>query len=103
MQRGRRGVNRLQIVVLALAAPVHTVRTVDLEYLDTGIGQVPGEPGTVAAGPLDTDPVHVTEHADPADQRPVAGARGGKAVCGQHAASGVDHRGDVQLLVGPRR
>jgi hypothetical protein len=38
---------------LALAAPVLPIRPVHLHHPDPGCGYVPGQPGAVAAGPLD--------------------------------------------------
>jgi hypothetical protein len=60
-ERGTGGADRVQVVVFALAAPVGAVRAVDLEDLDPGVGQMAGDPGAVAAGPLNPDPGDIAE------------------------------------------
>ena len=70
VQRGAGGADRVQVVVLAPAASIRPVRTVDLEDLDTGLGQVPGDAGAVAAGALHADPADVTEATAPSGSAP---------------------------------
>src|SRR5829696_9484475 len=53
------------------------------------------------AGALYPDPADITERAQPTNQRPIAGAGGGETVRPQHLLPGIDHRGDVQVFVGP--
>src|SRR5512132_4394012 len=99
-QGGAGGVLGVEGVVLAPAAPVGAVGPVNLGDLDPGLAEVAGDAGAVAAGALDPDQAHVTEAAQPADQGAVAGAGGGERLGPQQHPGGVEHGGDVQVLVG---
>ncbi len=74
--RGPGGIHRIQGIGFALPA-VLPVGTVHLDDPDTGRGDVTGQAGSVAAGPLDPDQAHRPEPAEPAQQAGVAG-RGGR-------------------------
>jgi hypothetical protein len=71
-----------------------------LQHLDAGLAEVAGDPGAVAAGAFNTDQAHIAKAAQPAGQRPVAGAGGGERLGAKQHPGGVDDGGDVQVLVG---
>jgi hypothetical protein len=60
------GADRVQRIGFALAAPVLPVRAVHPGHPDPGRGDVPGQPGTVAAGPFDPDQADRGEALQPA-------------------------------------
>jgi hypothetical protein len=70
VQRGAAGVDRVEVIVFAPAAPVGAVWAVDFEDGDTGFGQTPGQAGAVGADALDADPGQLAELGDPGQQRP---------------------------------
>jgi hypothetical protein len=49
------GLDGVELVGLAVAAPLLAVRAVDLDHGDAGGGEMAGESGAVGAGPFDTD------------------------------------------------
>ena len=95
-----RGILGVEIVVLAAPATILPVGRGDLEYCDPGLLQKAQEPGTVAAGRLDTDALDVAERAHPGEHLPIALAGTGEGLRPQHTVLLVDHRRDVQVLVG---
>jgi len=54
----------------------------------------------IAAGALDPDQAHVAVAVQPTGQGAVAGPGGGERLGAQHMPGGVEHGGDVQVLVG---
>src|SRR5437764_5535016 len=68
----------IEAVGLALPAAVGLIWLVDLDHLDAGLPEVPGQRGTVGAGALHTGPSQYPERARPAQQRVVAGSTGRK-------------------------
>lgn len=103
MQCSAGGIDRVQIVVLALATAVRSVGAGDLKDHDAGVGEVSSEAGAVGPGALDADPGWVTELSNPCQRRPVAGACCREAPSTQQCFAGVDDGGDVELFVRGRR
>ena len=100
VERGAGGSLGIDGVALASSAAGLTVRAVDVHDLDPLAGEVPGEPGAVAAGALHPDTDKFTVAAHPAEQLPVAGCRRLERRDVVYAAGLVDHRGDMKVLVG---
>ena len=98
--RGPRGADRVQRIRLALAVAVLAIRAVDLDDPDAGRGQVPGQPGAVAAGALDADQGEVPEPAQPAEQIGVPGRGGRELPHPQKAAERIQCGGHVHVGVG---
>src|SRR5262249_28104782 len=71
------GSDGIQRIGLALPAPVLPVGAVDLHHPDPGRGEVAGQAGAVAAGPLDPYQAHRPEPTQPGQQLGVPG-RGGR-------------------------
>jgi hypothetical protein len=90
----------VEIVVLAAPAPILPVRRGDLEDCDPGLLQEAQQPGAIAAGRLDPNALDVAERAHPGEHLPIALAGAGEGVRPQHTILLVDHRRDVQILVG---
>ena len=99
IQRCPGGVDRVQLVILAVAAPLAPVGPINLPHDDPGIDQVPADPGAVAAGAPRPDRCHLIG-TQPAHQGPVAGPGGGETADGQHRLGGIDHRRHMHLLMG---
>jgi hypothetical protein len=77
-----------------------TVRSIDLDDLDAVVCQVASEASAVGAGALDADLGERAEALQPLPQRRVAlrvGFEGGRV---EDSSSLVDHRRDVDVLVG---
>jgi hypothetical protein len=77
-----------------------TVGPVDLDDLDAGGIQVPGQPGAIGARALHADPGHLTEGTHPGQQLSIAGSAGRKRLDAQQAADIVQGRGDMDVQVG---
>src|SRR5215472_10344158 len=52
------GADRIQRIGLARPAPVLPAGTIHLNHPDAGRGDVPGQPGTITAGPFDAGQAH---------------------------------------------
>ncbi len=87
------------VSVLAVAAPDLPVRPGHLDHVNTFGGQVPGECGAVAAGPLDTDSADLAEAAQPVEQLPVASCGGAELSGAQECAERVQGGRDVHVEV----
>jgi hypothetical protein len=90
----------VEVVVLAAPAPILPVGGSDLEHCDPGLLQEAQEPGAIAAGRLDTDALDLAERAHPGEHLPITLAGAGEGLRPQHAVLFVDHRCNVQVLVG---
>jgi len=83
-----------------LSAAGGLIRLVDLDHLDAGLPEMPGQRSTVGAGALHAGPPQDPERARPAQQRVVAGSTGRERLgFSQHAQRG-DDRCHVQILMG---
>jgi hypothetical protein len=71
-QRGACRFDRVELVGLAIAAPLLTVGTVDLDHHQPPTPQMTSQPGTVRAGAFHSDPIHDTEARKPAGQLDIA-------------------------------
>jgi hypothetical protein len=98
--RGPGSADGVEGVGFALAAAVLAVGTVDFHDPDTGCGDVAGQAGAVAAGPLDPDQAHGPESAQPAQQAGVAGRGGRELFDSQQPSDGVERGSDVHLRMG---
>jgi hypothetical protein len=90
----------VEVVVLTAPAPILPVGRSDLEHRDPGLLQEAQEPGAIAAGRLDADALDFAETAHPGEHLPIALAGAGERLRPQHTVLLVDHRCDVQALVG---
>ena len=63
LSAARAGFDGVELIGLAVAAPLLTVRSIDLDHLHPGALQEPGQPGAVGAGALHPDPRQLTEPA----------------------------------------
>jgi hypothetical protein len=79
---------------------VLAVRAIDLHDPDAGRGQVPGQPGAVAAGALDAGQGHVPEPAQPAEQIGVPGRGGRELPHAEQPAERIQRGGYVHVGVG---
>ena len=82
-----------------MPAPDLPVRPGHLDHVETGVGQVPREGGSVAARALHSDRVHRPERAQPAQQPPVPGAGRREALGAEHAAEVIHRRRNMDLQV----
>jgi hypothetical protein len=98
--RGPRGADSVQRIGLALAAAVLPVGAVHLHDPDAGAGQVPGQPGSVAARALHADQGYRPELAQPAQQAGVPQRRRRELAHPEQAADRVQRGGDVGVGVG---
>jgi hypothetical protein len=87
---------------LALPAPVLAVGTVDLDDPDAGRGDVAGQAGAVAAGPLDPGQADSPEPAQPAGQAGVAGRGDRELLHAEQSPDGIERSSDVRAGVGAR-
>ena len=97
---GPGGADGIQRVGLALPAAVLAVGAVHLDDPDAGRGDVAGQAGAVAAGPLDPDQADGPEPAQPAQQPGVAGRGGRELLDAEQPADGIQRGGDVHVGVG---
>jgi hypothetical protein len=98
-QRGLRGGDRVQGVVLALGAAHRGVRAGDFEHRDAGDGEVARQAGAEAAGLLDANPDELTVAAHPREHRSIAGAGCRERAGAEDLAMCVDDRSVVQVQV----
>ena len=85
---------------LPCPAPVLPVRAVHLHDPDTGRGDVAGQAGAVAAGPLDPDQADGPEPAQPVQQPRITGRGGRELLHAEQPADGIERGGDVGVGVG---
>jgi hypothetical protein len=85
---------------LALPAAVLAVGAVDLDDPDAGGGDMAGQAGAVAAGPLDVDQGDGPVPAQPAQQPVVAGRGDGELLDAEQAPDRVQRSGDMRVGVG---
>ena len=86
-------------VGLAPPAAGGLVGLVDLDHLDTGRPQGPGQRRTVGASALHAGPAQDPEAAYPRQQRLVAGCGSGERLGFSQHAQRREHRGHVHVLV----
>ena len=65
-----------------------------------GRGDVPGQPGTVTAGPFDVGQAHGTEPAQPLHQAGIASRVRRELLDAEQPAEGIERGGDVHVGVG---
>ena len=94
---GGHGVDR---VGLAVTVTSLAVGAVNLDDLDPGGPQEPGQAGPVGTGALHADPDHLAEAAQPAQQLGIAALADREGLHPQDPAVAVDRRGDMNLEVG---
>jgi hypothetical protein len=87
-------------VGLAPSAAGGLVGCVDLDHLDPGHPQVPGQRRTVGPGALHPGPPQHPEATHPAQQRPIADRSGREVRAAQQHPQRRDDRGDVHVVVG---
>jgi hypothetical protein len=87
-------------VGLAPATASGLVRLVDLDHLNPGRPQVPGQCCTVGAGALHASPPQHPQRVHPGQQRSVTGRGSGEPLAAQQHTQRVDHRCGVQILMG---
>jgi hypothetical protein len=93
--RGPGGADRVEGIGLALPAAVLPVGAVDLHDPDSCGGDVAGQAGAVAAGPLDPDQAHSPEPAQPVQQAGVAGQGSRELPDAEQPADRVERGGDM--------
>ena len=72
-QRGAGRFDRVELVGLAVAAPLLSVGTIDLDHHQAPAAQMTRQAGTIRAGAFHPDPIHGTEAGKPTVQLGVAG------------------------------
>jgi hypothetical protein len=97
--RPRRGFG-VDGVGLAAPATVLSVGSVHLHHPHVTSSEVAGQPRAPRPTPLDTDRDELTEAAQPCQQAPVPVACRSKRRGVQDPTEVIDHRGDVDVLVG---
>jgi hypothetical protein len=95
--RGGFGVNR---ITLAAPTPILAVLTIDLDHFNTLAREVFEQTRTVRAGALDADAQKMAVAAQEREQLAIAGVRGLEVANVKDLAPFVDHRRDVDVLVG---
>jgi hypothetical protein len=90
----------VQRVGLALPAAVLAVGAARLHDPDAGRGDVAGQPGAVAPGPLDPDQADGPEPAQPAQQASVPGSRSRELPHAEQSPDRIERSGDVRVGVG---
>jgi hypothetical protein len=87
-------------VGFALAAAVLAVGTAGFHDPDTGCGDVAGQAGAVAAGPLDPGQAYGPEPAQPAQEAGVSGRGGRELLDSQQPPDGAGRGSGVHVCVG---
>ena len=95
--RGRFGIGRVRRA--APPAPP-AIRSVDLDHLHVLRSEVPAQPGPVAAGSFDPDPLDRPEATQPGQESAIADRRRRELRRPEKAAGLAHRRGRMDLLVG---
>jgi hypothetical protein len=96
-QRGAGRADRVDRVGLTRQAPRLAVGSVDLDHHDVVGVQEPGQPRSVAAGPLHPDQGDLTERGQPPQQLAVSRSRGRERRRSQHPSDVVQRRRHVHI------
>jgi hypothetical protein len=99
-QGGAGGADGVQRVGLALPPAVLSVAAIHLDDPDPGGGHMPGQAGTVTAGPFHPDQVHGPEPAQPTQQTGVAGRGRRELFDAEQPSNRVKRRSDMHVRMG---
>ena len=96
-QRRPGGLDRVELVGLAVAATFLPVRPIDLNDRDARGGEMSRQTGAIGASALHADPLKRTERAQPRQQPVIARRRRGKRPHTQQPTDRIDRRRDMHI------
>jgi hypothetical protein len=96
-QRPPGGLDRIQLVALAIATTRPSVCSIDLDHHQPAASKMTRQARPIGAGALDPDPLHDTERGEARDHSSVPGRCRREGLDTQHPTVGVDDRGHVNV------